>query len=85
MNSNNIIKQHPEKWVGRSFVNKGTKNIFKVKEIRKSATGSRYRVLLESSLVMLNEIGFDSRVFRKNFTPYVSKKMQPNLENSEKQ
>lgn len=69
MNAKQIISQHPRTWVGLSFVNGGTQNIFKVKEVRRSRIGTRYRVLLDSPLAMLSEKGFDSRVFRKNFTP----------------
>jgi len=68
VNSKRTILQHPRTWIGFSFVNGGTQNTFKVKEVRRSITGTRYRVLLDSPLAMLSEIGFDSRVFRKNFT-----------------
>lgn len=69
MKDESIIKQHPQTWVGRVFSNNGTGNSFRVKAVRRSARGSRYRILLESDLAILSEIGFDSRIFRKNFTP----------------
>jgi hypothetical protein len=69
MDTSQTLKQHPQTWVGLSFENFGTKNVFKVKEVRRSRTGTRYRVLLDSPFAMLSEKGFDSRIFRKNFTP----------------
>lgn len=59
------LKESPKNLVGKVFQNKITKNRHTVKEVRKR--GGSYRVLLKSPVAMLSEIGFDSKVFLRNW------------------